>query len=45
LTSFAGAPADITIRFADQLPRTLSILLLAAVWVVALWVTRKPVRV
>jgi hypothetical protein len=43
-TSFPGAPTDITIRFADQFPRTLSIVLLAAVWAVALWVTRKPVR-
>jgi hypothetical protein len=42
-TSFPGAPADTTVRFADQFPRTISIVLLAAVWAVALWVTRKPV--
>jgi len=43
-TSFAGATGDVQIRFGDQFPRTLAMWLLAAVWAVALWVTRKPVR-
>jgi hypothetical protein len=43
-TSFSGASGDVQIRFGDQFPRTLAMWLLAAVWAVALWVTRKPVR-
>jgi GT2 family glycosyltransferase len=43
-TSFAGTSGDLQIRFGDQFPRTLEMWLLAAVWAVALWVTRKPVR-
>jgi hypothetical protein len=43
-TSFTDVPASVDITFADQFPRTLSIWLLAAVWAVALWITRKPVR-
>jgi GT2 family glycosyltransferase len=43
-TSFSGPPNDVQIRFGDQFPRTLAMWLLAAVWAVALWVTRKPVR-
>jgi hypothetical protein len=43
-TSFSDVPAEVSITFADQSPRTLSIWLLAAVWAVALWITRKPVR-
>jgi hypothetical protein len=43
-TSFANAPADVTIRYGDQLPRTIGIWLLAFVWAAALWITRKPVR-
>jgi len=43
-TSFANAPPDVTIRYGDQLPRTIAIWLLALVWVAALWITRKPVR-
>jgi len=43
-TSFSGASGDVDVRFGDQFPRTLALWLLAAVWAVALWVTRKPVR-
>ena len=43
-TSFANAPADVTIRYGDQLPRTIAMWLLAIVWAGALWITRKPVR-
>jgi GT2 family glycosyltransferase len=43
-TAFDGTSGDVQIRFGDQFPRTLAIWLLAAVWAVALWVTRKPVR-
>jgi GT2 family glycosyltransferase len=43
-TSFTAAPENITITFADQFARTLSMWLLAAVWAIALWVTRKPVH-
>ena len=43
-TSFPNPPTEIDITFADQFPRTLSIWLLAGVWAVALWITRKPVR-
>ena len=43
-TSFANAPADVTIRYGDQLSRTIAIWLLALVWAAALWITRKPVR-
>ena len=43
-TSFTDAPADVSIRYGDQLPRTIATWLLAIVWGVALWITRKPVR-
>ena len=43
-TSFDAVPGPIDVTFAEQFPRTLSLWLLAAVWAVALWVTRKPVR-
>ena len=43
-TSFTNAPADVSIRYGDQLPRTIAMWLLAIVWGVALWITRKPVR-
>ena len=43
-TSFANAPADVTIRYGDQFQRTIAIWLLALVWAAALWITRKPVR-
>ncbi len=43
-TSFTSTSGDVQIRFGDQFPRTLAMWVLAAVWAVALWVTRKPVR-
>lgn len=33
----------VSIRYGAQLPRTVEIVLLAAVWALALWITRKPV--
>ena len=35
--------SEIRIRHDAQLPRTISIVLLAALWAIALWVTRRPV--
>ena len=43
-TAFASPSGDVHVRYGAQLPRTIQIWLLAAVWAVALWVTRKPVR-
>ena len=43
-TSFSGVPEDVTIRYGDQLPRSVAMWLLAFVWAAALWITRKPVR-
>ncbi|HSL12264.1 MAG TPA: glycosyltransferase family 2 protein [Actinomycetota bacterium] len=42
-TAFSPAPTDVRIRHGAQLPHTLSILVLAALWLAALWITRKPV--
>ena len=33
----------VVVRYGAQLPRTIAIVLLAAVWAAALWITRKPV--
>jgi hypothetical protein len=43
-TSFPTRAPAVTIRYGAQLPRTVASWLLAVVWAVALWVTRKPVR-
>ena len=43
-TAFTDVPADVAIRYGDQLARTIAIWVLAALWAVALWITRKPVR-
>jgi hypothetical protein len=43
-TSFPTKAPAVTIRYGAQLPRTVASWLLAVVWAVALWVTRKPVR-
>jgi hypothetical protein len=42
-TSFAPAQAPIAVRYDAQLPATIQAWLLALVWAVALWITRKPV--
>jgi hypothetical protein len=42
-TSFPVAAGAIRVRFTDQWLRTAEMIALGAVWVVALWVTRKPV--
>jgi GT2 family glycosyltransferase len=43
-TAFDGVSGPITITYGDQLPRTIAMWLLAALWGAALWITRKPVR-
>jgi hypothetical protein len=42
-TAFARAPEDVVVRYGSQLPRTFALLVLAALWGVALWITRRPV--
>jgi len=42
-TGFESQQAPVAVRFGSQLPATIQAWLLAAIWVVALWVTRKPV--
>ena len=34
---------SVSIRYGAQLSRTIAMWVLAAVWLVALWITRKPV--
>jgi len=43
-TSLRTDAPTVSIRYGAQLPRSFAMLLLAAVWAVALWITRKPVR-
>jgi hypothetical protein len=42
-TGFETQQAPVALRYGDQLPATIQAWLLAVVWAVALWVTRKPV--
>jgi GT2 family glycosyltransferase len=42
-TGFGAQQAPVAVRYGDQLPATIQAWVLAAVWAVALWVTRKPV--
>jgi GT2 family glycosyltransferase len=42
-TGFAAQQAPVAVRYGAQLPATVQAWLLAALWAVALWVTRKPV--
>ena len=42
-TSFPLSGPSISIRYDAQVPRTIAIWILAAVWAAALWITRKPV--
>ena len=42
-TSFRVSGPSVSIRYGAQLPRTIAIWVLAAVWAAALWITRKPV--
>jgi GT2 family glycosyltransferase len=42
-TSFPSAQGPVRVRYGAQLPRTISIVLLAIAWVSALWITRKSV--
>ena len=42
-TSFPVSTSTVDIRYGTQLPSTVAAWLLAVVWAVALWVTRKPV--
>ena len=43
-TSFPTEAPTVRVRYGAQLPATVSAWLLAAVWAVALWLTRKQVR-
>jgi hypothetical protein len=43
-TTFPTSATSVRVRFGAQLPATVAAWLLAIVWAVALWVTRKPVR-
>jgi GT2 family glycosyltransferase len=43
-TAFPSPTGEVHVRYGAQLPRTIQMWLLAAVWAVALWVTRRPVR-
>ncbi len=42
-TAFEDAPADVRVRYGSQFPRTVAMIVLAALWAAALWITRKPV--
>jgi GT2 family glycosyltransferase len=42
-TGFSDVPAEIHVRSAAQLPRTIAVVVMAALWVAALWITRRPV--
>ena len=42
-TALPDAPADVRIRYGSQLPHTVAMLVLAALWAAALWITRRPV--
>jgi GT2 family glycosyltransferase len=42
-TAFDEAPTEVHVRYGTQLPRTVAMLVLAALWAAALWITRKPV--
>jgi hypothetical protein len=42
-TAFDTGPGAVRIRYGAQLPRSIQIALLLALWVAAAWVTRKPV--
>jgi hypothetical protein len=41
--SFPAAPGPLTVSYADQRLRTIEMLVLGLLWLMALWVTRKPV--
>jgi hypothetical protein len=43
-TAFDSVSGPVTIVYGAQLPRTIALWLLAALWGTALWITRKPVR-
>jgi GT2 family glycosyltransferase len=42
-TAFPTAGGSVRVRYGSQLPRSIEIWLLAALWLAALWITRKPV--
>ena len=42
-TAFIDTKGPVAVRYGSQLPRTVETVLLASVWLAALWVTRKPV--
>jgi hypothetical protein len=42
-TALDAPPGSVDIRYGAQLPRSVEVVLLAALWIAALWITRKPV--
>ena len=42
-TAFTDTTGPVEVRYGSQLPRTIETLLLALIWLAALWITRKPV--
>jgi hypothetical protein len=42
-TGFERQEAPVAVRYGAQLPATIQAWLLAGLWAVALWITRKPV--
>jgi hypothetical protein len=42
-TAFDAEAGSVRVRYGAQLPRTIEIVLLAGLWIAAVWVTRKPV--
>lgn len=42
-TAFTDTRGPVAVRFGAQLPRTVETILLGILWLVALWITRKPV--
>jgi GT2 family glycosyltransferase len=42
-TAFEGTTGPVAVRYGAQLPRTLQMIVLVALWLAALWITRRPV--
>ncbi|HEY6567063.1 MAG TPA: glycosyltransferase family 2 protein [Actinomycetota bacterium] len=42
-TAFGPTQGPVSVRYDAQLPATIQVILLALVWIAALWITRKPV--
>lgn len=42
-TALDGAQGTVDVRYGSQLPHTIALVVLAALWAAALWITRRPV--